>query len=241
MLHKTRGIVFRTIPYSDSSLIVHVYTDQFGLRSYLVSGVHGKKSKMKASLFLPLALVEMNVSNRERSSMHRISEITPLYAWKTIHADMRKSAVLLFLNEMLYKSIREEEPNPDLFDFISHALQILDLSSESCANFHLVFLSQLAGLLGFSPQGSFSEDTPFFNLAEGHFQSHAPSHNHFMAGGAAKAFSDTIDCNFETSHLVTMPSNTRSELLRKLIEFYQLHISTVKEIKSHTVLEEVLS
>jgi DNA repair protein RecO (recombination protein O) len=240
MQHKTRGIVFRTIRYSDSSIIVHIYTEQFGLRSYLVNGAHGKKAKIKASVFQPLALVEMNVTNREKSHLHRITDLLPSQSWQSIPYDIGKSSILLFLNEMLSKAIREEEPNEALFEFISHSLQILDLSTESSMNFHLVFLSQLANLLGFSPHGSFSEDTPVFNLAEGHFQSHEPAHAHFMSAAISRIFSNVLGMNFENSHLLKMTSFERRELLRKIIEYYQLHISSVKEIKSHIVLEEVL-
>jgi len=240
MLHKTRGIVFRTIRYSDSSIIVHVYTELFGLRSYLVNGARGKKAKVKASIFQPLAILEMNVTNREKSTMHRISDLVAAHAWTTIPYDIRKSSLLLFLNEMLYKSIKEEEANPALFEFISHALQILDLSHESTANFHLVFLTQLANLLGFSPHGVFSEDSSYFNLTEGNFQSHAPSHAHFMSPDTAKVFSEVLHVNFETGHTLLITSRQRRDLLRKIIEYYQLHIASVKEIKSHIVLEEVM-
>jgi DNA repair protein RecO (recombination protein O) len=241
MLHKTRGIVFRTIRYSDNSIIAHVYTRLFGLQSYLVSGAHGRKAKVKASVFQPLSIVEMNVSNREKSSLHRISDLVQTHAWVTIPFDIRKSSLVLFLNEILYKTIREEESNPELFDFISHSLQMLDLTEESCSNFHLIFLSRLAGLLGFAPQGVFSEETPFFNMSEGYFQSHEPSHAHFMPAEAGKSFSAVLEANFENSHALTITSRQRKELLLLLIEFYRLHIHTLKEIKSHTVLEEVMS
>ncbi len=239
MLHKTRGIVFRTIPYSDSSLIVHIYTQVFGLRSYLVNGSHGKKAKIKANVFQPLSLVEMNVTNREKNSMHRISDITLIQAWTTIPYDILKSSLVMFLNEILSKSIREEEPNELLFEFISHAIQILDLSAESPANFHLVFLAQLADRLGFAPHGMWTDDTPYFNLAEGVFQGHEPSHPHFMSSPVSKMFAEVLQVNFENSHSLTMTGHMRKELLRKTILYFQLHISTVKEIKSHVVLEEV--
>jgi DNA repair protein RecO (recombination protein O) len=240
MLHKTKGIVFRTIRYSDTSLIVHIYTELFGLQSYLVNGSHGKKAKIKANMFQPLSLVEMNVTNREKSTMHRISDLVPGQSWTSIPYDIYKSSVVLFLNEMLVKSIREEEPNAALFEYISHALQILDLSAESPANFHLVFLTKLANILGFSPHGNWSESTPVFNLAEGQFQGHEPSHIHFMPASLSKSFADVIAANFENAHLLQLNSSRRRELLRKTIEYYQLHISTVKDIKSHLVLEEVL-
>jgi DNA repair protein RecO (recombination protein O) len=240
MLHKTRGIVFRTIPYSDSSIIAHIYTRVFGLQSYLVSGAHARKSKVKATILQPLSIVEMSVTNREKTTLHRISDLVPVHAWTSIPFDIRKSSLVLFLNEILYKSIKEEESNPELFDFISHSLQILDLTQESCSNFHLVFLSRLAGLLGFAPHGSFSKETSIFNMNEGYFQSHEPSHAHFMPAETAEIFSIVLEANFENSHRLAITSRQRKALLLYMIQFYQLHISTMKEIKSHTVLEEVM-
>jgi DNA repair protein RecO (recombination protein O) len=241
MLHKTRGIVFRTIRYTDSSVIVHIFTETFGLRSYLVPGARSKKAKVRASLFQPLALVELQVSNREKNSLHRISDITSLQSWNRIAADIRKSSMLLFLNEVLYKSIREEAPYTDLFEFISQALQMLELGTENNPNFHLVFLSKLAGLLGFAPQGMYCPETPVFNLSEGQFQDHEPSHVHFISGEPSRLLGEILNLNFENGHQLEMTGGHRRELVRKLIDYYRLHISTVKEIKSQAVLEEVLS
>jgi DNA repair protein RecO (recombination protein O) len=240
MLHKTRGLVFRTIRYSDSSIIVHIFTEAFGLRSYLVPGARSKKAKIKASLFQPLALVEMNVSNREKNSLHRIGDMTAVHSWNNIAADIRKSSILLFLNEVLYKTIREEAPHSDLFEFISHSLQMLDLGTENNPNFHLVFLTRLAAMLGFAPQGAYSPETSYFNLAEGQFQDHAPSHVHFLSGELSRLFGEILDLNFENSHELAMSGANRRELVRKTIDYYRLHISTIKEIKSQAVLEEVL-
>ncbi|MFI5148549.1 MAG: DNA repair protein RecO [Bacteroidia bacterium] len=240
MLHKTRGLVFRTIRYTDSSVIVHIFTEAFGLRSYLVPGARSKKAKIKASLFQPLALVEINVSNREKNTLHRISDMTAVQSWNNIAADIRKSSTLLFLNEVLYKTIREEAPHSDLFEFISQALEMLDLSTENNPNFHLVFLCRLATMLGFAPQGEYSSETPFFNLAEGQFQDHEPSHVHFLEGDISKQFGKILNLNFENSHQLQMTGSERRVLVRSMIDYFRLHISSIKEIKSMAVLEEVL-
>ena len=76
MLHNTRGIVLNTIPYSDTSLIVKIYTEQFGLQSYIVSGARSKKGQRKANLLQPLSQLDLVVQHREKNTLQRIVEIS---------------------------------------------------------------------------------------------------------------------------------------------------------------------
>ena len=113
MLHKTSGIILHTVKYSETSLIVKIYTRDFGLQSYMVTGVRSKKSKNKASLFQPLALVELEVSNTNKGSLQRISEINILHPYSDIPYNIVKSSIAIFLNEILYKAIKEEHADED--------------------------------------------------------------------------------------------------------------------------------
>ena len=57
MLHKTRGIVFSYTEYRETSLIVKIYTELFGIQSYIVNGVRKKNAKLNVGWFQPLTLV----------------------------------------------------------------------------------------------------------------------------------------------------------------------------------------
>ena len=69
MIHKTRGIVLRTVDYSDTSLIAKIYTEQFGIQSYLIKGAKRKRASIKANLFQPLALLELEVYKKEKQQL----------------------------------------------------------------------------------------------------------------------------------------------------------------------------
>ena len=102
MLHKTRGIILHTLNYSETSLIVKIITPDFGVKSYIVNGVRSKKSKFKATIFQPLALVDMVVSNTDKAELQRISEINILSPYTDIPYNIIKSSIALFLNEIVY-------------------------------------------------------------------------------------------------------------------------------------------
>lgn len=240
MLHTTSGIVLHTIKYSESSLIVKIYTRHFGLQSYMVSGVRGKRSKNKATLFQPLALVDMVVSNSNKGGLQRISEITILHPYSEIPNDIVKSSIAIFLNEILYKALREEHSDEDLFDYIKNSLLVLDLKHDNCSNFHIFFMIQLSRFLGFYPQGKYTRETPIFDLKEGRFTNHLPTHIHCLTAQNSELFNDFINAGYETIQDLKIDSVRRKELLQAMIVFYQLHITSFREIRSQEILEEVI-
>src|ERR1700750_1569339 len=115
MYFKTRAIVLHTIKYSETSVIAKIYTERFGLVSYIVKGVRSAKSKSKASLLQPLTLLEMEVSPRETKQFQFIKEFRRAYNYRAIPFDIMRSSVALFLLEVISKSIREHEENTEMF------------------------------------------------------------------------------------------------------------------------------
>ena len=239
MLHTTRGIVLQTFSYTDSSLIAKVYTELFGLQSYLVNAAHSKKSGTKANLLQPLSLVECVVYKKERKQLQRIKEIKCEHPYVSIPTDIAKSSIALFLDEILYKSIREEERNDALFEFIHSSLLVLDLTTERCANFHLYFMLQLSRYLGFYPAGNYSDTEKYFDLQEGMFRTFEPSHPLYMDQNLSGKLIELMNSNYEKISGLNISFAERKQLLEKLITYYELHLDSLREIKSHKVLEEI--
>src|SRR3990172_7140574 len=122
MIYKTRGIVLHHIKYSETSVIAKIYTELFGLQSYLINGVRSQKAKVKANLLQPLSLVDMIVYHKEKKGLQRIRDVSGNPPLSSIPYDFPKSSVALFIAEILYKSIREEEANTNMFEFIFHSI-----------------------------------------------------------------------------------------------------------------------
>jgi DNA repair protein RecO (recombination protein O) len=241
MYHTTRGIVFRQTKYSDSSLVVRILTEEMGLRSYIIKGARGPKSKLKASLFQPLTLLELVVSQKEKSDLQHIREARVAYPYQSIHLDIRKSSILLFLNELLYKSIQEEAVNPELFRYIFDHLMRLDQTTENPANFHLLFIIHLTRNLGFFPHGRYLNEDTVFDLVEGQFVQTEPlPAENFMTGVNCAWFSKLLAIQAEKFYSISVPSAVRKELLEKILRYYHLHLPLTGEFKSHLVLHDVL-
>ena len=240
MTQSTEGIIFRTINYSDSNIIAKIYTRHFGLQSYMVRGARSKKSKVKANLLQPMTQVQIEVSQKGKSNIHTINELHCHKPYHSMPFDVVKNSILIFINEILYKAIKEEEQNENLFDFIQNSLDILDLKEEEYANFHLLFMLQLSRYLGFHPQGIYADNTPVFNLQDGIFVSSPPLHPYYIESSLAFSLYKMLNLGFDTLSNSVISGASRQDLLKTLLIYYELHLSGFKDVRSHLVLEEVI-
>jgi DNA repair protein RecO (recombination protein O) len=240
MLIETRGIVFRTLKYGETSLIVDIYTEAKGLQSYIVNGVRSQKAKNNASLYQIMTLVDMVAGVREDKGLNRIREIKAARLYQAIPFDVRKSAVGLFMAEVARKTIREAEAHPDLFNFLYHSFLFLDQTPQSIANIHLLFLLELSAFLGFMPGGDCCAETPVFDLQEGVFADRSPAAAYCLDKELSQACYDLLQSDYPTCHEVSLSNSQRRQLLAKLLDYYRLHLEHLPEIYSHEVLGEVL-
>ena len=240
MIIKTRGIVFKAIKYSETSMIVDIYTEEKGLRKYIISGVRSKRAKVSASLLQPMTLLDLVVYHREDRTMTRIKEIRPAVIYQTIPFDIQRGAVGLFMVEVAQKAIRESEENRSLFQFLFDSFHYLDTTEKSIANLHLHFLLELTTYLGFMPGEICSETQPYFNLKEGIFVTYAPTHRHYLSKEDSAVLYQLLEVAQRDCHLVPLNRDLRHSLVRDLLTYYQLHIENFPLINSHNILREVM-
>lgn len=241
MLHKTKGIVFHYIQYSETSIIVRIFTEEFGLQSYIVKGIRSRQSKTKLALFQPLNLLDLVVYHRENKSINHIREVKVAFPYHSIPISMVKRSILMYLEELLIKAIKEESSNKPLFEWLYHSLTWLDLSEKNLLNFHLIFTLQLTRLLGFYPKKQPGQVGEFFDLREGHFTRNVPNHPEFIAGEMTGKLADLIGTTLENPANIQLGNSQRRQLLEVLITYYRLHIPTFGDMNSLKVLKEILA
>lgn len=233
----TKAIVLTSLKYGDTSLIVKIFTLSNGLKSYLLKGVlSAKKGKLKAAYFQPLTQLELVANHRNKGTLESIREVKVSYHYLTLHTEVAKNAVTLFLAEMLGNSIHEEEENKALFNYLEVALQWLDMNDE-VANFHLYFLVVLTKYLGFYPDMN-NIDAGYFDLLEGEFVS-KPSLNPMISGQNLLFFKKILGTNFDTLGSIKMRKNNRQDLLKSIVLFYELHLQGFRKPRSLAILNEV--
>jgi len=241
MLYKTRGIVLKTTLYSENSVIVQLFTEKFGMQSYMISGVKKPRAKISMNMLQPLHLVEMVVYHKHNTSIQRIKELRPSPVFKSIPYDIIKSTMALFLNEVLYKSIRQQVTDEHLFEFIFNAVCWLDECGEANVNFHLSFLLKLSMFLGFAPGTAIKSGEVYFDLREGAFKPVMPAHPHFLENRDAEVFISLFNLPFEKIGQIRSDNRMRRNILDKILIYYTLHTASFGDIRSHQVLEDVLS
>lgn len=247
MTHKTKGIVLRSVKYGDTSLVVTIFTELFGVQVYIINGVRTpKKSGHKAALYQPAAILDMEVYHNEIKKMHRIRESNWGFLYTNILSDVIKNSIALYMVELLYKTMKQPENNPELYQFCEDAFQHLDNASKNiAANFPLYFTLQLAQFLGFKishPYGrSIENDHLYIDLVEGLFTNHQPVHPHFIEGENAMITSELLKIMHphELDQL-KLNHNKRRELLLNYQDFYSLHIHDFGQMKTLLILHEVL-
>jgi DNA repair protein RecO (recombination protein O) len=240
MIQKTQGIVLHSFRYGETSIIARIFTRDLGMQSFLVPGVRKTRSRVKMNLFQPLTPVELVVYFKEGGGLLRIKEVSCPEPLKTIPYTILKSAVAMFLSEVLAKSLKEQDPNAELFAFLEEAVGILDRAAESIADFHMVFLLQLSSYLGFQPRNNHDQSNCFFNLREGLYERQYENGEVCLDRDLSQAFHEVSTKTISDFTSLRIPAVVRRQLLARTIDYYRYHMPGIGEIRSHPVLETVL-
>ena len=226
MLYKTRGIALSYIKYKESSIIARIYTEVFGMQSYIVNGIRSKNTKTKIALFQPLTLLDLVVYHNKKKEINRIGEIKCDHSYHYIPYDIRKTSIALFLTELLNHVLIDEGENEQLFEFLHESFQYFDVAISDFENFHLQIMMQLSRFLGILP------DSGLGLLRE---IDHPKMNDHIFE----QKIDFFIQPGFERT--LKLSKSLRHEILMVFIDFYRQHYDTMKEFKSIQVLREVLS
>lgn len=239
-LVKLKGIYLHHVKYSESSVIAKIYTDQAGMQSFMIRGMSKSKKNKKSGLLQPLTLLELVAYLNPKKDLHHIKEINPAYHFKSLQqSDMLKSTLSIFINELVYKSIREQEQNLALFHFLDQSIRSLDTTKEYM-NFHLVFAIQLTKYLGIKPENK-PEQATFFDLREGTFSIAPPLHPDYIEGSLTADFKNLLRAELSTASSLNLNTFRRRQLLDVVIAYYHFHLQGFGEIKSKQILETVLA
>jgi DNA repair protein RecO (recombination protein O) len=240
MLHKTKGIVLHSLNYNDQYKIIHIYTEEFGRVPYLVLKSKRKKTSVSAVLFHPFAVLDLEVDHQHLREIQRIREAQPSIVLASIPFDSIKMSVVMFLAEFMFKVVKDVQANGLLFDFVFRSIAVLDLSETGIANFHLVFMIKVSRFLGFYPNDEGYTSGMFFDMPHGLFVRDQPNHPFFLSSDDSKVFRLLLRMNYENMHIYVFSRQERMNIIRKILDYYKLHFSSLTELKSLEVLQMLL-
>ena len=244
MIHSTKGIVLRTVKYGETSIIVSIYTELFGLQSYLVNGVRtsSKRGPARANLFQPASILELVVYHNELKNLQRIKEFKWGYLYQHLFFSVTRNAVALYMVELLQKCLKQPEGNAHLFAFLEKAFTQLDQGSDqTVANYPLFFAVQFASQLGLGMPDDYSPERPFLDLREGVFEAGLPAHPHFLSEPYSHITVQLLKAR-QAAELekIRLNQEARRILLYGYETFYSLHVADFAQMKTLPVLQAIL-
>lgn len=239
MIEKFDAIVLRTLKYSDSLMVVDAYTQQCGRHSFLAPVSRSKRSKVRSVLFQPLSMLSFAASYKKGRQLSRINDVQPYAMYSSILFNIVKSSIALFIAEMLTYSLREEESDEALFDFLNRSFVLFDNLESGYADFHIVFLSQLLRYIGIYPNLENYTPGAYVDLMQGGIADEQPLHPHFVMPEEASLFVQLLSVGYEDMHSLVLNRELRGRFLATLIEYYRLHIPDFPKPKSLDVLKEL--
>lgn len=235
MLVKTEAIVLNALRYQEKSLVVKCFTQFFGLKTYFIRNAFSAKSKnLNSAYFQPLNQLHIDAVHKNKASLEYIKELKLMYPYQTISVEFYKNSVSIFLAEVLSHSIKDDQPNNELFLFLKTALIWFD-EHPFTADFHLWFLLNITKYLGFFPDDS-DKRSIYFNPHEGSFTMHYTP-NCFNETETA-LFRNLLQMTL-SHHKSSFTNDQRRTALKLLITYYEIHIAGFKQVKSVEILSEL--
>jgi DNA repair protein RecO (recombination protein O) len=239
MITRSKAIVLHQLNYSETSIIATLYTEAFGRQSYIINGIRNPKSKQKAGVLQPLFLLEIEAYHKSGREIQRLKEFRPDYIFQSLPFDVVKRSITLFLSEILYKILRNEESDPELFQFLYQSLVYFDEMKQGAANFHLWFIANLLGYLGLQPQNNYSETFRWFDMKNGKYLIAKPVHPDPPDPDYSKLLSEFFSYRLESIYQIELNSIQRKRLLEYLIEYYSIHFEHIGKVNSLSILGEL--
>lgn len=237
MLVATKVIVLSKFRYRDNDLIVKCYSETSGVVSYLLRGVlKGRKGHVKVAYFQPLSQLQLVTDYKESRSLQFVKEVKTAYMYSSLHTQVQKSAIAMFLSEVLTEALNEEEPNNTLFQYLEASLQWLD-THESFSNFHLLFLLGLTKHLGFYPDLNQTE-SQIFCLVSGQFERES-NEAYVVSGENLKLLKKLLSTAFDNLSNIKLNAKQRQSFLEMMLLYYELHLGHFKKPKSLEVFNQV--
>lgn len=235
MLQQCKGLVIRILQHSDKTSILKCYTDEFGMRSYVVR--NSKKTPL--SLFQPLTFLDMSVQERHDRDLQYLKEVS-LYRQSIGQSrNVIKSSIALFIQEFLVHALKEESADPDLFRLLEETLIDLDEGDPGAWAPHL-FLVAYAEQMGILPPPP-DVDADWFDLEEGTFGSGQPAHVHILG----KPYTQILPALQRTAHgtqpRIDCSNSERRQMLDHLLQLFRFHTEGRFDLKSPEILRTVLS
>ncbi len=154
-MHSTRAIAIRLTRLTDTSLIVHWFTEDHGLIKTVAKGARRPKSPFAGKLDLFFG-GEINFQLAKKGELHSLRDVV-IHDWREgLRKNYTTTLLAAYCSQLLELAVEPEHPEPELHDLLLRALNHLDSEIPTKrALFH--FESELSRVLGVSHKSQSAE------------------------------------------------------------------------------------
>ena len=188
---------------------------------------------------MPLSLLEIEDTHFPKRDLHRLTEAHACLPMSRIALDPVRNALALFLAEVLYRVVRDREPDQGLFDYLAESVALLERLDQGIANFHIVFLMGLTRFLGIFPNLEGYRPGVLFDLREGAFTDRLPTHPDYLGPRESEVFYSLLRIRYGNMALYAFSRQERVSILRRIIDYYRLHLPEFPEIHSLAIFQDL--
>lgn len=231
------GIIIRIIPYKDHVQIVKVFTEHHGLMSFSVR-ISKSKTGIQRHVCHVMNLVEIEANIKENNELQTARNMRLSAPLSAIPFDPNKSAMILFLGELLSKTLPDQYHNKPLFKFLYDAVLLLD-DSDSIQNFHLWATMEIIRHYGFYPTPPSASEVRVFDLLENEFRSDRPLHPFYIEHEETILLQSLLDKDWSEAQFVVANGTARKNLLNGLLQMVNLQLELKVNYKALDVLHQV--
>lgn len=241
MLEKLQGIVIDIRRHNDRHNVVTLFTRQRGRVAFLSTAGSGRSARLRQAGLHHLAIIETEVNFKTNRELQQLGSFQSLLLTDSLRFNPHKAAVAMFLSEFLNHLLRTAPPDPNLWDYVADAISVFNASERGIGNFHLTLLITLLPFMGIQPDLNREENGRWFDMQGGTLSISRPLHNNFLPPEEAVFVPLISRMNFANYTRFRFNAAQRRLLLRRLLDYYALHLPGMTGLKSPDVLIDLFS
>ncbi|MGN0223449.1 MAG: DNA repair protein RecO [Muribaculaceae bacterium] len=236
-----RCIALRTTKHSDRHSIVTAWSEQLGRVGLLISAGNGREDRRRRALMMPLGMFECHARQRPGSDLFHITEVVPIYVPATLTDSPTRSAVALFMAEVIERTLRDAPPDQALTRALMATIELLDTlpAGVDLANFPITFLCQFARHLGIAPDVDQYRRGNYFDLNDGRFRPSCPLNHQHLPPEYARIAAAVLRADFRTAGRLRLPLATRRAILATELQYFSLHLCDLTTLRSLPILQSL--
>lgn len=231
-----QGIVLGKTDFSESSVVLRVFTKVHGLQSFLFQGA----KKKKGVTVLPMQPVEFTYYRRNDSEMGKIGDWSTLFPISQLSLNPIKSCICFFMAEVTSHLVHQGQPDAEFVEQLMLELAWLN-ESEELSSYPLWFLAECIRHAGITPDDFDNENATILDFKKGAFVSREPDHPFYNSTHGIETCK--LALKTDRSELLAMHLHREERMLAMdaFIAYLSFQISGWRALKSLDVIRTVIS